>query len=61
MFYEEMANGGKFCDVEMHEATTHTFQGMSNEEQSDKLDEDKDTTTGALEGVNDCKEEPDHE
>lgn len=53
MFDEEMADGGKFGDVEMHEAATRTFQGMSNEVQSDKLDEDKDTTTGAHEGVND--------
>ncbi|KAI5054545.1 hypothetical protein GOP47_0030562 [Adiantum capillus-veneris] len=34
---------------------------MSNEVQSDKLDEDKDTTTGAHEGVNDRKEEPGHD
>ncbi|MCO5569183.1 hypothetical protein L7F22_022893 [Adiantum nelumboides] len=61
MFGEEMEDGGKFCDVEMHKATTHSFQGMSNEVQSNKLDEDKDTTTGTHEGVNDCKEEQDHE
>ena len=61
MFDEEMADVGKFGDVEMHEAATHTFQGMSNEVQSDKLDEEQDTTTGAHEGVNDRKEEPDHE
>ena len=52
---------GKFGDVEMHEIATHTFQGMSNEVQSDKLDEEQDTTTGAHEGVNDRKEEPYHE
>ncbi|KAI5055936.1 hypothetical protein GOP47_0029457 [Adiantum capillus-veneris] len=56
-----MADGGKFCDVEMHEAATRTSQGMSNEVQSDKLDEDKDTTTGAHEGVNECKEDLDHD
>ena len=56
MFDEEMADVGKFGDVEMHEAATHTFQGMSNEVQSDKLDEEQDTTTGAHEGVNDRKE-----
>ena len=61
MFDEEMADVGKFGDVEMHEAATHTFQGMSNEVQSDKLDEEQDTTTGAHEGVNDRKEESDHE
>ncbi|MCO5566944.1 hypothetical protein L7F22_020627 [Adiantum nelumboides] len=60
MFDEEMEDGGKFCDVEMHEAATRSFQGMSNEMQSDKLDEDKDTTTGTHEGVNDRREEPDH-
>ncbi|MCO5604150.1 hypothetical protein L7F22_058310 [Adiantum nelumboides] len=61
IFYEEMEGGGKCCDVEMHKATTRSFQGMSNEVQPDKLDEDKDTTTGAHEGVNDRREEPDHE
>ncbi|MCO5604833.1 hypothetical protein L7F22_059007 [Adiantum nelumboides] len=61
IFDEEMEDGGKCCDVEMYEATTHSFQGMSNEVQSDKLDEDKDTTTGAHEGVNERREDPDHE
>ncbi|MCO5588896.1 hypothetical protein L7F22_042857 [Adiantum nelumboides] len=61
MFDEEMEDGGKFCDVGMHEAATRSFQGMSNIVQSDKLDEDKDTTTGAHEGVSDCREEPNHE
>ncbi|MCO5561074.1 hypothetical protein L7F22_014695 [Adiantum nelumboides] len=50
IFDEEMEVGGKCCDVEMHEAATCSFQGMSNEVQSDKLDEDKDTTTGAHKG-----------
>ncbi|MCO5604643.1 hypothetical protein L7F22_058813 [Adiantum nelumboides] len=31
MFDEEMADSVKFCDVEMSEAATHSFQGMSNE------------------------------
>ncbi|MCO5553165.1 hypothetical protein L7F22_006686 [Adiantum nelumboides] len=61
MFDEEMEHGGKFYDVEMHEVATRSFQGMSNEVQSDKLDEDKDTTTRAHEEVNDRREEPDHE
>ncbi|MCO5599543.1 hypothetical protein L7F22_053649 [Adiantum nelumboides] len=61
IFDEEMEDGGKCCDVEMHEAATRSFQGMSNEVQLNKLDEDKDTTTGAHESVNDRKEEPDHE
>ncbi|MCO5609868.1 hypothetical protein L7F22_064101 [Adiantum nelumboides] len=61
IFYEEMEDGGKCCDVEMQEAATHSFQGMSNEVQSDKLDENKDTTTRAHKGVNDRREEPDHE
>ncbi|MCO5607986.1 hypothetical protein L7F22_062188 [Adiantum nelumboides] len=61
MFDEEMEDAGKCCDVEMHEATTRSFQGMSNEVQSDKLDEDKDTTIRAHERVNDHREESDHE
>ncbi|MCO5557394.1 hypothetical protein L7F22_010957 [Adiantum nelumboides] len=61
MFDEEMADGGKFCDVEMHEAATHSFQGMFNEVQSENLDENKDIATRAHDGVNDRKGEPDHE
>ncbi|MCO5548699.1 hypothetical protein L7F22_002158 [Adiantum nelumboides] len=61
MFDEEMEDGGKFCDVETHKTAARSFQGMSNEVQLDKLDEDKDTTTGAHEGVNYRREEPDHE
>ncbi|MCO5564720.1 hypothetical protein L7F22_018387 [Adiantum nelumboides] len=61
MFDEEMANGGNFCYVEMHEVATCSFQGMSNKVQSYKLNEDKDTTIGAHEEVNDRKEEPNHE
>ncbi|MCO5597639.1 hypothetical protein L7F22_051720 [Adiantum nelumboides] len=56
-----MKDGGKCCDEEMHEAATRSFQGMSNEVQLNKLDEDKDTTTGAHKGVNDRREESDHE
>ncbi|MCO5566454.1 hypothetical protein L7F22_020131 [Adiantum nelumboides] len=61
MLDEEMEDGVKFYDVEMHKAATRSFQGMSNEVQLDKLDEDKDTTTGAHEGVNDRREGPNHE
>ncbi|MCO5579820.1 hypothetical protein L7F22_033682 [Adiantum nelumboides] len=56
MFDGEMEDHGMFCDVEMHEVITCSFQGMSNEVQSDK-----ETTTGAHEGVNDHREELDHE
>ncbi|MCO5558767.1 hypothetical protein L7F22_012354 [Adiantum nelumboides] len=59
--HEEMEVGGKFYDVEMHKEATCSFQGISNEVQSHKLDEHKDTTKGAHEGVNDRREEPDHE
>ncbi|MCO5597884.1 hypothetical protein L7F22_051969 [Adiantum nelumboides] len=61
IFDEEMEDCGKCCDVEMDEAATRSFQGMSNEVQSNKLDEDKDTTIGAHKGVNDLREEPDNE